>query len=407
MNTKTKVYIFRAINVLRPDNWFRKQKIENVKISRILIGQQSGFPLEQWINLSKEYSRISRPITESPYVTFLKEIKKNERKLTDNRYLEQSDYFKMGLKCVQTIGEFMGAKNKEELKEWMKDYYKLYKNRNSNEPLKFKKIRGHSKHSSPIKLNKIKFSNCYEIIDGHHRIAIEYLSGKEQVRALVVGKKYSVLQKMLLKINQINDIELYQPVDRLEVESWPTVRICKDRFDMMKTFLKNNKISKGSLIDLATSYGWFPIQFKTRGFDVMGLDRDPDAIKISRLITGLEKNETRTIKIEDFLYKNKKRYDVVLFLSILHHYAIGKEKGRVNEILRELDKITKRVLFLDMGQNHEAWNKKLLPEWDDKFIEEKIKKNTSFKKVIRLGKDKDNRGKYRQNYRRTLFACVK
>ena len=112
-------------------------------------------------------------------------------------------------------------------------------------------------------------------------------------------------------------------------------------------------------------------------------------------------------KIEDFFLKNTKQYDIVLFLSILHHYVIGKENYNYIDILKNLDKITKNILFLDTGENHEQWNKLILPEWNVSFIIKTIKNNTSFKTVIPLGRDHDNKGIYKDNYRRMMFACLK
>lgn len=379
-----------------------------IRIDKILIGQQSGFPLERWVEISKEYERISIPMTNSPYVLFLKEVEINNKLLTSDKYLENTDYFKMAIKCISIVGHFMGAKDNESLKEWMRKYYSMFENakKGINNSIILSTSEGHSKPNSPVLLYKLKHSDCYEIVDGHHRIAIQYALGNEYIEGKIVGNKYSILQKKLLKINQVHDIELYQPVERLEVRNWPKVRNCQDRYNMMINFIKN-KIKKGSVLDLACSYGWFLSKFKEKGFKVLGIDRDEKAIEIARLIYGLNDSELETIKIEDFFKKNTQQFDIVLFLSILHHYAIGKEKGEVIEILKNLDKITGKILFLDTGQNHEQWFKENLKEWDENYIVNLIKQNTSFKEVIPLGKDNDNTGKYKNNYARTLFACVK
>ncbi len=381
---------------------------QKVEISKILIGQQGGLPLKDWLDLTNEKDRLSCPITNSPYVSFLSEVSKNESLLDSSFYLENCKYFKMGLKCILATGHYLGAHNSLELKKWMVNFYKRFKYKKEGKG----ELDNLSETNQPIKTNlpvlsKIKKSDCYEIIDGHHRAAIAFMLGEKKIYAHVIGSKYSVLQKMLLKINQIHDIELYQPVDRLEVKSWPVVRNCKDRFEMMKKFIRKIHLTKGSIIDLACSYGWFPYNFKKLGFDVMALDRDPRAIEIAQIIYGLDKHETKYARIEEFLQNNNKKYDLVLFLSILHHYAIGKEKGKVKEILGNLDKMTTKVLFLDTGQSHEKWNRKRLSQWDDNYIINLIKENTSFKEVIPLGKDNDNRGKYKDNYGRTLFACIR
>lgn len=385
------------------------KKTKKIQISQLLIGQQSGIPLKYWVKLSGEEDRISVPLVSSPYVSFLMEVQKNKKLIYNNSFLENSPYFKLGLICINTIGHFMGAKNKEELKKWMQTYFLLYQNKLKGQvaDIILKIEDGHSKQGDPIKLRKIKHSNCYEIIDGHHRVAMDYLMGKKEIRAIIIDKGYSILQEKLLKINITHGRELYQPIDKLDVLSWPVIRRCDDRFEMMRSFLLSKKIKEGSVLDLACSYGFFLKKFKETGLNVFGLDRDKRAIEICKLVNHLDSKELKIDRIENFLQNSKCQWDIVLFLSILHHYIIGKEPGEFSQILKQLDKITGKILFLDMGQNHEEWFSTTLANWDEDYIIKKIKENTSFKQIIPLGKDKDNLGKYTKNYGRTLFACVR
>ena len=46
-------------------------------------------------------------------------------------------------------------------------------------------------------------------------------------------------------------------------------------------------------------------------------------------------------------------------------------------------------------------------EWNDAFVVDFIRQNTSFARVVLIGADLDHAGPYRGNYRRTLFACVR
>jgi hypothetical protein len=48
-----------------------------------------------------------------------------------------------------------------------------------------------------------------------------------------------------------------------------------------------------------------------------------------------------------------------------------------------------------------------MPEWNPEYIAEFIRQNTSFRRIIALGKDQDNRDIYKKNYQRTLFACFR
>jgi hypothetical protein len=380
---------------------------ERIPIDKLLIGQQAGYPLELWIAVSGETERMSQPVALSPYVQFLLAIKDKPERLNDDSFLKETSYFRMAMLCMEHTGHFMGADNQEHLFTWMRDFYRYATAQHSSDKVSAFQQKGHSPQGSPVMVAGIKHSDCYEIIDGHHRIAAAYINGQHQIDAIVAQKKWSVLQKLLLEVNQINDIELYQPVDRLEVASWPAVRICSDRYAMMQQVMEQQGIQQGSVIDLACSYGWFLKQFKANGFAVTGVDRDAKALRVASLIHGLSQEETVCERVEDFLPKEKRQWDVVLFLSILHHYALGIEPGKAEEMLAHLDRISGKVLFLDTGQNHEKWFRKKLPQWNDAYIIDMIRRHTSFRQVIALGKDRDNKGKYVDNYQRTLFACIR
>ncbi len=379
----------------------------SIPLDRLLIGSQAGYPLEVWVEISGENQRISVPLAESPYVSLLAELQDRPERLADDDYLSATAYYAMAWRCIQTTGHFMGATGPSELLQWMRDYARSFLQGDAQSSPQAFRQPGHSRSGSPVMVCRIRQSDCYEILDGHHRLAAAWVRGKARVPAVVAGSKYSCLQRMLLRVNQINDMELYQPVNRLEVASWPVVRQCTDRYQWMLKAMETRGIQGKTALDLACSYGWFLQQFKGLGYEVLGVDRDPGALEIARLVGGLTQGETLCERVEDFLPNCRETHDVVLFLSILHHYGLGLEPGEVGRLLRSLDRITGRVLFLDSGQNHEGWFRRKLPEWDEGYIRDMILSNTSFKEVVVVGKDQDNRGKYQNQYQRSLFACFR
>ena len=161
------------------------------------------------------------------------------------------------------------------------------------------------------------------------------------------------------------------------------------------------------MVDLACSYGWFVAQFAREGWQAHGVESDPSAIRMGRIAYGLSGDRTTHSTIQAFLHESDRKFDVVLCLSILHHFLMNPRTCRAEDLLRQVDAITGSVLFFDIGQNHEEWFKDRLPEWDDTHIVNWIKQNTTFTEVIKLGVDSDDVGPYRTNYRRSLFACIR
>ena len=346
-------------------------------------------------------------LRDSPYVSFIRHVDDNPQILEDNDKLVETSYFTMADICRKHTGRYFDATSRKQICQWMREYFQIYKTFGSashNTPLSM----GHTVgHVLPV-VNQILDSDLYEIEDGHHRLAIMLAKGHEQAQVIVRGKKRTFLQEELLRVNQTKGTELYQPVPLSEVQTWSLIRKCEDRFAMINCFLESQHLNRGvRVLDCASSYGWFVKQFKDHGFDVLGIDKDATAIELGQLIYDLEQSDFAHICLEDFLSATKARFDIVLCLSILHHYAIGKENASPEDIVGGLSKITNKVLFVDTGQSHEQWFHKILPEWNTDFVREFLLKNGDFTEVIVLGADADNVGMYSDNYARRLFACVK
>jgi hypothetical protein len=91
----------------------------------------------------------------------------------------------------------------------------------------------------------------------------------------------------------------------------------------------------------------------------------------------------------------------------LHHFVLGRGSVGHEELLRLLDRVTGRVLFLDTGQEHEEWFRESLAGWDADSIRRTLLENTSFDEVVDLGPDLDAVPPHERNYGRRLFACVR
>ena len=92
--------------------------------------------------------------------------------------------------------------------------------------------------TTPPEVRLIQDSSCYELINGNHRIASAHVHGGEKLRARVfLSPVRTPAQEMLLDVfNGNQPDQLYQPVDLARSIGWPTVRMCSDRFDLMKRF---------------------------------------------------------------------------------------------------------------------------------------------------------------------------
>lgn len=381
----------------------------DILLDKILVGTMSGISSQDWFRITGDPTRFSMLLSDSPYLSFLKKVDANPHMLSNDKMLEETSYFKMADLCLKHMGWYFDATTPQGIREWMRQYYKIYKADSDISQKLYIESHGHSKSGICPVVHRISDSDMYEVYDGHHRLAIALAKGHKSIQVIFRGKKRTFIQEELLHVNQTKGTELYQPVPLPEVQTWSLIRKCDDRLAMMLQFLDNKEmsISNATVLDCACSYGWFVKQFKDKGAKVIGLDRDATALNLGQLIYKLEPADFRHDYLEKFLLHSKDNFDIVLCLSILHHYAIGKEMGSAENIIKRLSEITNNVLFIDTGQSHESWFCKTLPQWNASFIHQFLLEHGSFTEVIPLGVDTDNTGRYRDNYGRMLFACVK
>lgn len=380
----------------------------NIHLGGILVGGQHDIPSQEWFRRTADRTRFSMLLSDSPYVVYLREIDGNQQILRDDAMLQETSYFNMADLCRKHMGRYFDSTTPQQICDWMRQYYRFYKTGGWSSQVEHVKGSGHSKDGICPIVNKIVDSDLYEVEDGHHRLAIMLAKGHERAQVIVRGKKRTFAQEELLHVNQTNGTELYQPVPLPEVRTWSLIRKCKDRFAMIRRFLEQRQLTQGhSVLDCACSYGWFVRQFKDHGYHVLGLDRDATAIKLGQLLYDLEESDFAHIHLEDFLSTTENTFDITLCLSILHHYAIGKENASPEDIVAGLSRITRGVLFIDTGQCHEQWFHRTLPEWSTDFIRSFLLKHGKFDTVMVLGEDSDDTGKFAANYSRTFFACVK
>lgn len=377
------------------------RNVLKIEIEKVLVGDIHGISSYDWYELTGDYSRLEEKITDSAYFELFDAIENG--KLTKNS-IKDYRYFKLGNLCIDKFGEYCGCKNEEELTNFLlglKNHLTEYKKNKTSVGNLFVLVR------------QIKDSDLYEVIDGHHRVAMDAVLGRSSLHAYVIGEAFSGIQKKLLKVNMTNSKELYQPVEKATVERWPTIRNCQDRFGMIETFLKKaeSKLENLKLIDIACSYGFFVKAFSGLEIKTKGLEIDKNSIEIGKISYGLSEKDYIQQPLQEYLKKTDDQFDIVCFFSILHHFGLKKDFGgggvNLQELVKMVDKITKKYLFLDSGQNHEYWFKDTLSNWDDEFIVKLIMENSSFTSFEKLGTDNDNVGKYFGNYNRSLFVFKK
>ncbi|WP_110206241.1 hypothetical protein [Nocardioides daejeonensis] len=380
-----------------------------VPIDRLLLGGQNKLSAADYARASGDLLWPSRRVTDGPHAELLRVARM--RPITDVEILGSS-YADLARTCIDLSGQYFSAADNVGIvavaRDWLREVGIAPAGSGDGQ-------RGDDHRTAagrPIEVAPIRDSSCYQVIDGHHRIATAAAQGIDRIAVRV--KRWSVdtpLQEMLRAMSWIGgEPLLYQPIEAPELDDWPIARGCVDRLEAMLALLPDAGLGAGagsSYLDVASCYGWFVAQMEAHGFVASGIERDPLAPEVGRVAYGLRPGQVRTGEAMALLSETTQRWDVVSCFSLLHHFALGRGSTGPEELLQALDRVTARVLFVDTGQAHERWFAESLASWDTDHVRRFLQEHTTFDRVVDLGPDQDDRPPFDGNYGRHLFACVR
>lgn len=376
-----------------------------IPVTNLLMGGENGTTGAAFAQLTQNPLRTSTPITRSPQVALLKDyVTLREAVFTPELFMTTA-YWENAKLCIYLQGQYFGTTTVDGVIERAKRFVSRF----NGERLSDVQY-GESQPGTLPVVRRIAKSDCFEVTDGKHRLAIDIMRGARHSRCEVLPDEpvLTPMQHIVLGSSWTQgDTIVYQPLDLPEFRSWPLVRKCTDRLQMMKDFLVRRNMAPGSYIDVGSSYGWFVKQMGNFGYAASGVDRDATAAAVGTVVYGVDPAQITIDDITQFLARDGLRFDVVSCFSVLHHFLLGRG-GTMSPVdfIRLVDSVTGSVLFFDTGESHEGWLK-ALTEWDADFIAKWLKENTSFSHVECLGVDGDNVGKYHDQYGRHLFACYR
>lgn len=386
----------------------RRPGLRTVALRDLLLGDEGGLPAGDYAVATDDLLRPSTTIDRWPHVRLLEEYRKEGGEVLASERLSQTEYVRNARRCHEVTGRYFSATDESEILEVARGFL----NWADGGPAPVRGAEG-TPVGAPVRVRPIRQSDCFQVIDGHHRLAIAYANGAFQADVSVDWRAvWTPLQNLLREMSWLEGrFELYQPLDFPELRrNWTLVRRCDDRLAKMIAFLDARGLRTGSTktyLDVASCYGWFLGAMQHAGFEVRGIERDPSGRTLAAQVFGLDPAGIGVGDCVPLLQADDRRYDVVSCFSLLHHFVLGRGSTSAEALARMLDECTGQVLFLDTGQGHEQWFRSTLVGWDEDHIEDWLRSNTTFREVVRLGRDEDGVGAYAGNYGRMLFACVR
>ncbi|MDQ6527201.1 hypothetical protein RB608_26540 [Nocardioides sp. LHD-245] len=383
-----------------------RPRLREVPVAKLLLGGQNGMSAAAFAAALEDPLWPSRRVADGPHAGLLA-LATRPGGLSDAQLLA-TPYARMARTCIRRTGRYFAAEDAGGIVEQAREFLASGDAGDGTPPPGDL----HSPPGQPVLVVPIAHSDCYQVLDGHHRVARAAAEGAVTLPVRVRrGAVTTPLQDLLGSMSWLEGgHQLYQPVDAPELAAqWPTVRCCVDRFEAMDALLRRviGPTLSGSYLDVASCYGWFVAQMGGLGFEAEGMERDPLGATLGRLVYGLDPARIRTGDAVRLLRGTRETWDVVSCFSLLHHFVLGRGSCDEVELVRLLDRATGRVLFLDTGQDHERWFRSSLRGWDPDHIRAFLHEHTTFDQILDLGPDRDAVGPYADNYGRHLFACIR
>jgi SAM-dependent methyltransferase len=183
-------------------------------------------------------------------------------------------------------------------------------------------------------------------------------------------------------------------------------RSCAARWSIIEKVITETR--SRSVLDLGCAEGYFVRHAVRSGRVALGVDGDLRSIAIAQSLNLLDKISGAAFMhalITPEFVERLPRFDVVIFLSVLHHIFTQRGPVEAKNMMRAVHAATGKRLIFDMGQSNESayeWSARLppmLPEpalWISQYLQD-----CGFSDVEVVGESEG----YMQSHSRLLFIA--
>src|SRR5690606_20884495 len=144
-----------------------------VPVSKLLLGGEHGASAAEHALRVDDLARPSTPVADWPHTRLLLEWEADGEAALDPERLLRSDYVANGRVVVDTYGDYFGATDDDGLVTLAERFVR----RHAGLPAGGPPASGVSTPGEPVVVREIRWSDCYQVVDGHHRVASAYVHG--------------------------------------------------------------------------------------------------------------------------------------------------------------------------------------------------------------------------------------
>ena len=323
----------------------------------------------QWDKLSRKFNEIDFFIS---YQDRLKGIK-----------WEQLPYYQRTLKTIEKGTPKWSCTNKQELDCRCQEWDKLFNDINTSGY----KVQSFLRQTDEITINIGRHGDLL-FNNGRHRLTFAKLCNLQviPVKITVHHSDWMLFKKNILNYAKRHN-NLYAPLTHIDLQDIPS-HYDQNRFNIIEKSLGNHI----TLLDIGSHWGYFCHKFEDRGLTCTAIENNLVALyylyKLKRA-----SNKNFTIIFKSVLALPNIKYDIVLALSIFHHFL--KSEFLYYKFIAMLKSIdTKEMYFEPHLQTESQMQNAFLNPTPNEFIA-LILNNSCLKNCKLLGISNNNRPLYK------------
>lgn len=210
---------------------------------------------------------------------------------------------------------------------------------------KTQKELGNSKLADEIQV-AVGRNGIFLLEGGELRLTIAKLLGLKSIPVIITRRHYqwAKFRKEVFSHSQDQPKGAYQPLIHPDLQKIPYDRKTEDRWNLI---VNNLPFHGGTVLDIGSNWGYFCHRFEDLGFDCYAVECNYRWLYFLKKLREAENKKFEIIPRSVFDIE-RKTYDIVLALSIFHHFLRSKTLyDKLTKLLGDLDM---KVMFFEPHQ---------------------------------------------------------
>jgi len=223
---------------------------------------------------------------------------------------------------------------------------------------------------------------------GGQRLAMTKESGTENIPIIVTRRHYhwAKLRKEVFLYSQEQPTGSYQLPVHPDLQKIHAHRK-EDRWELIE---KNLPLPSGTVLDIGANWGYFCHKFEDLGFDCYAVELNYRWLYFLKKLKEAENKRFEIIPRSVFDVKRKK-YDIVLALSIFHHFL--RSEVLYHKLTRLLGELDMKVMFFEPHAAGHGFTGAYIDYSETEFVDY-ISQNSCLSKYKLLGRTERGRNLY-------------